>query len=134
MTKVSDLMIKNIVVASPKEKVVDAARRLKATGVSSLIVTDDGQAKGIVTRSDFIERIIAEGRDPSSITLDEVMTDNVLTIEAGKSILDALRLMKKHRYSQLPAVEGGKLVGVIALSDVLSYLAKFFLVSGWRQP
>jgi len=127
------LMVKDVIIASPREMAVDAAKKMKATGVSSLIVTEGKEVKGIVTRSDFIDRVVAEGKDPTSTPVEDVMTKNVLTIEAKDGILEALRLMKRHRYSQLPVVEEGKLVGVIALSDVLNYVAKFFLISGWRQ-
>ncbi len=41
--------------------------------------------------------------------------------------------MKLQKFSQLPVVEKGKLVGVIALREALNYLAEFFLISGWRQ-
>jgi CBS domain-containing protein len=133
MIKVSDLMVKDVIVASPKERAVDAAKKMKATGVSSLIVTEGDEVKGIVTRSDFIDRVVAEARDPNSTTVEDVMTKDVVTIDAEAGIMEALKLMKKYRYSQLPVIKDGKLVGVIALSDALNYIAKFFLASGWGQ-
>lgn len=133
MIKVSDLMVKDVIVASPKERAVDAAKKMKATGVSSLIVTEGDEVKGIVTRSDFIDRVVAEARDPSSTTVEDVMTKDVVTIDADAGVMEALKLMKKYRYSQLPVIKDGRLVGVIALSDALNYIARFFLASGWGQ-
>ncbi len=60
MTKVRDLMIKNVVKASLKERVIDAAKKMKETGVSSLVVTEGNKVRGIITRSDFIDRVVAE--------------------------------------------------------------------------
>jgi len=133
MTTVSKLMIKNIIVISPEKSVVDAANKMKKSGISSLIVTENNQVRGIVTRSDLIDRVVARGSDPRSITIEKIMTKKVLTIKPKANIVEALRLMKLQKISQLPVIEDGKLVGVVALRDALSYLAKFFLISGWRQ-
>lgn len=132
MTTVSKLMVKNITVVSPEGSVVDAENKMKETGVSSLIVTEDNEVRGIVTRSDFIDRVVARGIDPRSTMIEKIMT-KVVTIKAKANIIEALRLMKLQKFSQLPVVEEGKLVGVIALRDALNYLAVFFLISGWRQ-
>lgn len=133
MTTVSKLMVKNVTVISPKGSVVDAANKMKGTGVSSLIVAEDNEVRGIVTRSDFIDRVVARGIDPRSTMIEQIMTKKVVTIKAKANIIEALRLMKLQKFSQLPVVEEGKLVGVIALRDALNYLAEFFLISGWRQ-
>ena len=133
MTTVSKLMVKNIIIISPEESVVDAANKMKKGGISSLIVTEDNEVRGIVTRSDIIDRVVARGIDPRSTTIEKVMTKEVVTIRPKANIVEALRLMKLQKLSQLPVIEDGKLVGVVALRDALSYLAKFFLSSGWRQ-
>jgi CBS domain-containing protein len=126
-------MIKNIIVISPEKSVVDAANKMKKRGISSLIVTENNEVRGIVTRSDLIDRVVAEGSDPCSTTIEKIMTKEVVTIKPKANIVEALRLMKLQKLSQLPVIEDGKLVGVVALRDALSYLAKFFLISGWRQ-
>ena len=133
MTIVSKLMVRNVVVVSPRDKVVEAARKMGKIGVSSLVVTEGNKVKGIVTRSDFIERVVARGIDSSSITIGQIMTKKVKTIRATANIMEALRLMKFHRLSQLPVLEGNKLVGIIALRDALNHLARYFLVKEWRQ-
>ncbi len=133
MTKVRDLMIKNVVKASLKERVIDAAKKMKETGVSSLVVTEGNKVRGIITRSDFIDRVVAEAKNPNTTLVEDIMTKDVLTIDANASIIDALKLMNKYKYSQLPVVDKGELVGIIAIRDALNYIAKLFTASGWGQ-
>jgi CBS domain-containing protein len=133
MTKVFDVMVKNVVVVTPKVTVKNAGQKMIENGVSSLVVTEGDKIRGIITRSDLVDRVIVKELNPSSTLVKNIMTKKVETIESEKSILEALRLMKKQKYSQLPVVKEEKLVGIVSLSSALNYIAKFFLISGWRQ-
>ena len=106
---------------------------MKETGVSSLVVTEGNKVRGIITRSDFIDRVVAEAKNPNTTLVEDIMTKDVLTIDANASIIDALKLMNKYKYSQLPVVDKGELVGIIAIRDALNYIAKLFTASGWGQ-
>ncbi len=133
MLKVSDLMIKDVVTVDPDESVLEAACKMKETGVSSLVVARDKKVLGIITRSDFIDRVVSEAKDPRTTKASEIMTRNVQTISPDSGIMDALRVMKENRFSQLPVVSNDELVGIIAISDTLNYIAKFFLAARWGQ-
>ena len=133
MTIVSKLMVKNIIVISPEENVIDAAIKMKKHGISSLIVTEDNEVRGIITRSDIIDRVVVKNGKPRSTTIEKIMSKEVVSIGPKSNIVEALRLMKLQKLSQLPVIDEGKLVGLISLRDALSYLAKFFLIGGWRQ-
>lgn len=133
MFKISDLMVKDVITVDPDETVFGAANKMKETGVSSLVVTRNKKVLGIITRSDFIDRVVAEAKDPKSTKVSEIMTKNVQVITPDSGIMDALKIMKEKRFSQLPVVSDDKLVGIIAISDTLNYIAKFFMAGRWGQ-
>lgn len=133
MFKVSDLMVKDVITVDPDETVLKAANKMKETRVSSLVVTKNKKVVGIITRSDFIDRVVAEAKDPKNTKVSEIMTRNVQVISPDSGIMDALKIMKEKRFSQLPVVSDDKLVGIIAISDTLNYIAKFFMAGQWGQ-
>jgi signal-transduction protein with cAMP-binding, CBS, and nucleotidyltransferase domain len=99
---------------------VDVARTMVSHDIGSVPVVDEGgRLVGIVTDRDLVVRVIATGRDPASIQLDEVATTkNVVTIGPDQTVSEARDAMAEHHIKRLPVVKGDELVGVIALGDV----------------
>ena len=57
--------------------------------------------------------------DPKAVTVEMVMTTNVLTLTPHDSMVDAARLMRRERIGAVPIVDGNRLVGILTRSDVL---------------
>jgi CBS domain-containing protein len=82
-------------------------------------IVDGDRLVGVVTDRDIAIRVVAEGRDPQSTKVEEVASQNVVTIDPQQELDEALRLMAQHQLRRLPVVEeDGKLVGIIAQADV----------------
>jgi acetoin utilization protein AcuB len=60
-----------------------------------------------------------KGADPTKITVEMVMTPNVLTLGPKDEVIEAARVMRRERIGAIPIVENGHIVGIIARSDVL---------------
>jgi signal-transduction protein with cAMP-binding, CBS, and nucleotidyltransferase domain len=107
-------------VVSPGSSSVDAARMMASHDIGSVpIVDSDGHLKGIVTDRDLVVRVIATGRDPSSVLLGDIATTkNVVTIGPDQTLTEARDTMAEHKIKRLPVVKGESLLGVIALGDV----------------
>ncbi len=127
--KVRELMKKDVVVASPDSTISEIAVKMKEHGISSVVIVEDGRACGIVTRSDLVERVVATGVDPSR-KASEIMSAPAVSVDEDEDILQALRIMEEKKFSQLPVTKGGRLVGIIALRDLLRFLARFFVPTG----
>lgn len=127
--KVKGLMRIDVVVASPDTPISEIANKMKETRISSVVIVESGRVHGIITRSDLVERVVATGLDVSSKS-SEIMTTPVVSIEEDGDILQALRIMEREKFSQLPVTKDGKVVGIIALRDLLRFLAKFFVPMG----
>lgn len=103
--------------------VAAAARVLWNERIGSLVVTDGrGAPAGIVTESDVV-RGVAAGHDPEVMTVAELMTASVVTIDAGETVRDASARMREHDIKKLPVVEDGELVGVVTTTDLAHSLA-----------
>jgi CBS domain-containing protein len=99
--------------------VVEAARILRDEDVGSLPVVRDGRVIGMVTDRDLAVRVVAEGRDPGSARVADVVSGDPVTVRAEQELDEALRLMARHQVRRLPVVEDGdRLVGILAQADV----------------
>lgn len=102
----------------PHATVKYACKCMRDRRVGAVLVTDaDGHLLGIFTGRDAVCRVLAEGRDPATAELAEVMTREPDTMPPGKTAIDALRLMQCGGYRHLPVVENGKVVGIVSKGD-----------------
>jgi CBS domain-containing protein len=98
----------------------DAARRMADDGIGAVPVCNaDGRLAGVVTDRDLAVKVVAEGRDPDSVRLGELLDrGEVVTIGADDSVEEAIRTMKAHAVRRLPVIDGTALVGMISQADI----------------
>jgi len=118
-------IMRTIVSIDSKAKVKDAARLMVEKGIGSLIANRDGLPFGIVTERDLMEKIAAEGVDPTKMTVSEVMTAPLTTVDAGSSIVDAARRMVEKRVKRLVVTDQEKIVGIVTQTDLVSHMTDF---------
>ncbi|MEJ2040649.1 MAG: CBS domain-containing protein [Desulfosarcinaceae bacterium] len=116
--QISDLMSFPVETVSPETPMTDVAKLLRSKGYSGIPVMDDGRLVGIISRRDFRKL-----RRDSQLAkpVKAFMRRDVLTIDPGKSPLQAARIMVRHDIGRLPIVEEGRLIGLITRSDVMHY-------------
>jgi CBS domain-containing protein len=114
--------------ADPEESVFVAAQRMRDHTVGALIVLSDRrQPIGILTDRDIALRVVAGGRDPHSTTVEDVMTREPKTVAEQTAIEIAVAQMRAGIFRRLPVVdEGGELVGIVTLDDILMLLCEEF--------
>lgn len=107
-------------VTAPKSLTVrEAARTMKASNIGALMVVDGTRLVGIFTERDALFRVLAEGRDPGTTELSEVMTTQPSTIHPDAPFIDALRTMHRGRFRHLPVVEFDRPLGLVSVRDAL---------------
>ena len=107
------------VTASAEITVAAAARLMKEHRIGAVLVVRDGRLAGIFTERDALFRVIAEGRDPASTRVGEVMTANPRTIAPDRPFGHALHLMYEGGFRHVPVVDGGRPLGVVSARDAL---------------
>ncbi|WP_164103739.1 CBS domain-containing protein [Candidatus Laterigemmans baculatus] len=125
---VGRICVREVDLADADETILQVASRMRDRGVGTLVILDAlKRPRGIITDRDLVERVLAEGRDPASTTVEEVMTRDPHTVSEGNSIESALTLMRSGRFRRLPVVDGEEqLVGLLSVDDVLMLLAEEF--------
>jgi CBS domain-containing protein len=103
--------------APPGTSVREACRCMAEHQCGSVLVTERGRLLGIFTQGDLVRRVLAPGRDPNLTLLVEVMTADPDTIRPRESVDEAIRRMDEYGYRHLPVLDGGAVVGMVALRD-----------------
>jgi CBS domain-containing protein len=98
----------------------EAARRMADDGIGAVpVCNSDGHLTGVVTDRDLAVKVVAEGRDPDSVRLAELLDGSeVVTIGADDSVEEAIRTMKDHAVRRLPVIDGTDLVGMVSQADI----------------
>ena len=105
--------------ASATQTVLIAARQMVAHKIGAVPVLQEGKLVGIFSERDIMSRVVAEGLDPASITVGEVMTANPLVVGPTESVENCMVLMKQHGFRHLPIWDGKEMIGLISLRDLL---------------
>jgi CBS domain-containing protein len=117
---------KMLTAAPPKTSVREAARLMKLTQVGALLVVEHGHLVGIFTERDALIRVLAEGLNPETTALAEVMTLNPITIHPDQPFLSALHLMYENGFRHVPVAEDGRPLGMVSARDALELEAAEF--------
>jgi CBS domain-containing protein len=101
------------------KSVAYAAKMMRDEDVGLAPIVEGDKLIGMLTDRDIAIRIVAEGRNPDQVTVGEVASTQVVTIDPQQELDEALRIMAMHQVRRLPVVEeDGRLVGVVAQADV----------------
>ena len=101
------------------KSVAYAAKMMRDEDVGIAPIVEGDRLVGVLTDRDIAVRVVAEGLDPERVKVFEVASRDVVTLDPGQDLDEALRLMARHQVRRLPVVEeDGRLVGVVAQADV----------------
>jgi len=116
------LMTPDIVTVTSDTTIDEAVDTITENDIASLIVVDeDDHLSGVITNNDFVD-FLADGEYGSDVTIDQFMTDEVITINADDSIQTAAARMITNSISHLPVVDGdGKTLGMLSTTDITAY-------------
>lgn len=121
--KISEIMTKATVTDSAADTLAEAAARMWNAQTGSLLVMDAEQLVGIVTERDLL-RTVANGQDPKTISLKDIMRTDVITCGPQTTLKEAAKLMATKWIRHLPVVDAGRVVGIISQRDLTGVLAE----------
>lgn len=118
MPKVRDIMTVDVKAAEPDTSLEELSCMMRDEDVGSIPVLEDGELRGIITDRDIVVRCIAEGSDPCKIMAEDIISEDLETIDPDADVQEAARLMSEHQIRRLPVVEDGRLLGMVSLGDI----------------
>lgn len=117
--KVHEAMTKNPVTVKPNSSVQDVAKIMSEKKIGSIIISEKGELSGILTERDLVRKVLARGKDPKSVKVNEIMSKPVVRINENSDLLDASELMKKKNIRRLVVVDKTKkIVGILSTNDM----------------
>jgi CBS domain-containing protein len=120
---VKDLCVSRVKTIESSQPLKNAARLMNNMGISSLIVTTDGKAVGIITERDMMRSIMLNLENLHKIPVRTFMSTELITIKENALIEDAIELMVSNRIKKLPVVSAmddkGKLIGILSMTDIV---------------
>jgi CBS domain-containing protein len=104
--------------------VLEAVKRMVDANVGSLLVTDGGDVTGIVTERDYLRRVTLEGRTDREATVGEIMSAPLIVVTPETTVDECMALMTDRRIRHVPVVDGGRIVGVVSIGDLVKFKSK----------
>ena len=122
MKKCSDVMTEDVVYCLPSDVVSHVAQLMKTEDIGPVLIVDNEDSRklvGIVTDRDLALKVVAEGRDPNTTIVEDVMTRKLVTCRADDDIDAAMKAMAQYQLRRIPVVDDTmRLVGIISQADV----------------
>jgi|SRR5450755_2860319 CBS domain-containing protein len=122
-----------MVTAPPQATVYEVAGLMLERGVGAVMIVEDGLLTGIFTERDAVFRVVAQGRDPRTVGVGDVMTRQPVTIDPDVTFGHAMLLMYERGFRHLPVVENGKPVGIVSARAALDPELEEFVCEARRR-
>jgi CBS domain-containing protein len=103
----------------PQDSVFDALQTLSDHDVGALVVLEQGKLVGILSERDYTRKIALAGKSSKETLVSDIMTAKVLTVDGHTRAEDCMALMSQKKIRHLPVLDGGKVLGMISMRDLL---------------
>jgi len=104
--------------------VLEAVRQMVDANVGSLLVKDAGDVRGIVTERDYLRRVALQGDRDQDTAVREIASMPLVVATPETTIDECMALMTDRRIRHVPVVEGGEVVGLVSIGDLVKFRSK----------
>ena len=122
LLRVKGAKVETITAAEP---LLEAIRRMSEKHIGCLaVVTQAGKLSGILSERDVLWKVIAAGKSPKTHLVKDALTPlkQMDTVTPLQTVEECMGLISGRRHRHLPVLDGGKLVGMISIGDVVKFL------------
>ena len=125
MPEIKTIVREEVVTAAADASVSDLAQRMDEENVGSIVIVENDRPRGIVTDRDIALEAVARGQDPEETAATDVMSDDLVTVDADSGIFDVLRTMAESNVRRVPATDAdGNLAGIVSFDDFVILLGR----------
>jgi CBS domain-containing protein len=104
--------------------VFEAVKQMVEANVGSLLVSDGGTITGIVTERDYLRRAALEERPDRETPVREIMSTPLVVATPETPVDECMALMTDRRIRHVPVVDGGEIVGLVSIGDLVKFRSK----------
>jgi glycosyltransferase involved in cell wall biosynthesis len=117
---------------SPADTASTVMDLMTRENVGSIVVVENDQPVGIITEKDVLQKVISLGKDPDVTLAADVMSKPLVTIDAERTIADALEKLRRHSIRRLIITKEGALVGLTTERRLLEVAHGLYVIKGPR--
>lgn len=104
------------------DSVYDAIRVMGERNIGALVAVEGGEVVGILSERDYSRKVVLQGRTSRDTKVGEIISRPAITVQSRDGIETCMQLMTGNRIRHLPVVDGGRLVGVISMGDLVNWV------------
>jgi signal-transduction protein with cAMP-binding, CBS, and nucleotidyltransferase domain len=119
---IESAIVRKVATIDEHRSCLEAAQVMTKEFVGALVITSTSGITGFFTERDLMTRLVAKGRDPEKVSLQEMMTGDLLKVGPRRRANDCLDLMKQHRCRHLLVFDGDEFIGIISLRDIVALM------------
>jgi CBS domain-containing protein len=117
--QLKDVMTRHVATARPDNTIAEAAEKMRSLDIGPLPVTEGAKVVGVLTDRDITTRAVAEGRDPRSTRVGDIMTRDVFFCFEDQDVKEAATLMSDLQVRRLLILDReSNLAGIVSLGDL----------------
>ena len=120
-----DIVEKDFLSLSANTTILEGAKAMKNSKHGFAIIGTPANPEGIVTEWDLVAKIVAEGRDPAKVTLGDVMSTELLSVEAGAGLSSVSQIMTERGVRRLLVKDGNQVIGFITSKTMLARMNEY---------
>jgi CBS domain-containing protein len=115
------LKVKGAIIHSvpPSASVLECLRLFADKGIGAALVMEGDRLTGIFTERDYARKVALQGKSSKDLKVQEVMTTDVLWVGPERTNEECMALVTEKRIRHLPVMEGGKVIGIISIGDLV---------------
>ena len=115
-----DIVEKDFLPLSAGSTVLEGARAMKSARRGFAVIGTPSHPQGVVTEWDIVSKVVAEGRDPQEVTMGEIMSEELVSIDAGAALSAVSQLMSQRGVRRLLVKDGDNVIGFITSKTMLA--------------
>ena len=111
-----------VLTINSQASVMDAIGTMSKSNVGAIVISDDGEPKGIFTERDYLRKIALDGRSSRETLVADVMSAPLITVSPSDSTRDGMETMTERRCRHLVVMENSDMVGIVSLGDLVKHM------------
>jgi len=108
-----------VLTVSGQASVLEAIGIMSNANVGAIVIQDGDKPEGIFTERDYLRKIALKGLSSKNTAVSDVMSSPLITVDLSDPTREAMATMTERRCRHLIVMDGGKMVGIVSLGDLV---------------
>jgi CBS domain-containing protein len=106
---------------SPEATVFEAIQIMAEKNIGALLVMSEDKLVGVISERDYTRKVALKGKSSKETKVKEIVSSPIVSADSSCGIEESMRLMTHHRVRHLPVLDGGKVIGIVSIGDLVNW-------------